>query len=703
MNEPRPTVEFSTLVELTRWKAEHEPAKRVYTFLMEGEPAERYLTHSELDRRARAIAAALQQRVGKGERVLLLYPPGLDYIAAYFGCLYAGVIAVPAYPPRLNRPDTRLQAIVDDSQAVLALATGQLVHSIQVEHRAAHTPKLEALQWLATDSFDSPEPATSPVGYDTVSPELAESWHEPDITGDSLAFLQYTSGSTSTPRGVMVSHANLLHNSSLIQYFFGLSPESRGVSWLPPYHDMGLIGGVLQPLYTGFPVILFSPLAFLQNPFRWLQVISDNRATSTGGPNFAYDLCVRQTSPEQRKTLDLSCWTLAFNGAEPIRADTLERFVEAFGPYGFRREAFYPCYGLAEATLIVARGKQGQLPIIRTVNASALADKRVVEVPAGGEGTRPLVSSGQAPPSQKIVIANPETLALCPEDRVGEIWISGPSVAQGYWRRPEETERTFRARLAGTNEGPFLRTGDLGFLKDSKLFITGRLKDLIIIRGRKYYPQDLELAAESSHPALNPGSGAAFAIEAEGEERLVIVNELKRSHRRVDVEEVARAVRTAISEQYELRTYAVVLLKPGTIPKTSSGKIQRYNCRDKFLKNELEVIGSSIMDETAVLPDTSQSPETSFIYRALAAVTDPSARHAILVLYLQEQVARLVRTAAAQIDARQPLGGLGLDSAMLHELQVQVEANLGVTGIGAIFIPGASVNELATAILQHSS
>jgi amino acid adenylation domain-containing protein len=577
-----PTPEFSSLVEILRYRAFHQAEKRAYTFLVDGEADAVHLTYRELDRQARAIATWLQSRGATGERVLLLYPPGLEYVAAFFGCLYAGSVAVPAYPPRLNRPDPRLQAIVLDTEATIALTTSQIL--AHVEHRFDHTPAMAAMQWLSTE---------------TLTPDLAAEWQNPVIGGDTLAFLQYTSGSTATPKGVMVSHANLLHNELFIKEIFQHTDEAININWLPLYHDAGLIGNVLQSLYIGASCILMSPVAFLQKPLRWLQAISDYRGTMSGGPNFAYDLCVRKTTLEQRAGLDLSSWSIAFNGAEPVRSETLDLFAATFAPYGFRREAFNACYGLAETTLVVSGNLKNALTVTRTLQGSELEHGRVVAAAAEAPGSRALVGCGQTRSDQKIAIVDPHALTPCPPDRIGEIWVSGPSMAQGYWNKPEETEETFQAYLADTGEGPFVRTGDLGFLQDGQLFITGRLKDLIIIRGRNYYPQDLEAAAEQSHSALHPSGSAAFSIEIDGKERLVVVVEVSRHHyRHSNVDEIAQSIRGAIADEFALQVYAVVLVKPGGVPKTSSGKKQRGACREKFLGDSLEIVGQSILDDS---------------------------------------------------------------------------------------------------------
>ena len=565
---------LSTLVDLLGYRAQNQSDSTAYTFLQDGETASIKLTYKELDLKARAIAARLQRMEVTVSRALLLYPAGLEFIAAFFGCLYAGVVAVPAYPPRRNQNMSRLQAIVDSSQATVALTNQSLLGNI--EGSFAQNPELAELRWLATDNIAS---------------DLAEAWQEPEVSSDSLAFLQYTSGSTGTPKGVMVSHGNLLHNLALIHKCFGHTPNSQGVIWLPPYHDMGLIGGVLQPLYGEFPVTLLSSVDFLQKPVRWLQAISRYKATTSGGPNFAYDLCVRKIKPEQLASLDLSSWEVAFTGAEPIGAETLEQFARTFGPCGFRKEAFYPCYGMAETTLIVSGGLKTALPVVREVEAVALEKNRVRRVAGKQEGTRAIVGCGHTWLDQKIVIVDPESLTPCPDNQVGEIWVSGLSVAQGYWNRPEETKQTFDAYLADTGEGPFLRTGDLGFLQDGELFVTGRIKDVIIIRGQNHYPQDIEMTVEKSHPALRPGCGAAFAVDVKGSERVVVVAEVERSYlRKLDVNEVVGNIRQAMTAQHALDVYATVLVKTGSIPKTSSGKIQRHACRSGFLAGSLNVV-----------------------------------------------------------------------------------------------------------------
>ncbi|WP_437535239.1 thioester reductase domain-containing protein [Sorangium sp. So ce726] len=587
---------------LQRWAGER-PDALAFRFLVDGESEEVTRTFAQLDREARSIAASLQELGARGERVLLLYPPGLDFIAAFLGCLYAGAIAVPAYPPdpsRLARTLPRLSAIAANSEARLALTTSTITALAGALVETA--PDLAMMRWVATDMLA----------------DGAAHWRMPSLQDDALAFLLYTSGSTGTPKGVMVGHGNLLHNSRAIQANFGHTEALIGVGWLPLYHDMGLIGKVLQPLYTGTPCTLLSPLDFLKRPYRWLQAISRYGATTSGGPNFAYDLCARKISPAERAALDLSRWKVAFVGAEPVRRDTLERFADAFEGCGFRREAFFPCYGLAESTLMVTGGWLGSNAGTLSVRKDILQQGRVEEAEEGEVGVQPLVGNGPVAPDQQVIIVDPERKTRCSGEEVGEIWVAGPSVAQGYWNRPAETAETFWAQLSDTGEGPFLRTGDLGFLRGGQLFVTGRCKDLIILRGKNYYPQDIEQAVERSNASVRPGCTAAFAVELGGQEQLIVVAEidLRRGGERDEaaLEAVSAGVRRAVAEEHDVQPRAVALLAPGSIPKTSSGKIQRHACKEGFLASSLDALLTwQRVDEASepvacVTPDDAEPP-----------------------------------------------------------------------------------------------
>jgi acyl transferase domain-containing protein/acyl-CoA synthetase (AMP-forming)/AMP-acid ligase II/acyl carrier protein len=633
----------------------HEPARKAFTFLSEQGEADS-LTYRELDLWARAIAARLLDgRPEPGSRVLLLYPPGLDYVAGLFGCLYADLVAVPAYPPRTSRSWPRLKALLADAGATVALTVTSMVG--KVEAAILQTVDSPLVRCLATDRLRL---------------EGDAGWREPAAGADASAILQYTSGSTGTPKGVILTHGNLAHNSRVIREKLRHDAESRGVIWLPPYHDMGLIGGILQPIWAGFPCVLMTPTAFLQRPLTWLEAVSRFRATTSGGPNFAYELCVRKTTPEQRATLDLSAWTVAFNGAEPVRQETLDRFAAAFGPSGFRPEAFYPCYGLAEATLFVTGGARGSGPVVRVVRGEPLAHNEVVEAGAGDPTGRPLVGCGRSAPEHRIAIVDPDSLAGCPPDRVGEVWVSGPSVAQGYWNQPDETRRTFRAYLADTGDGPFLRTGDLGFLRSEELFVTGRLKDLIVIHGRNHYPQDIEATAERSHPALRPGCGAAFSLTLDGEERLVVAHEVE-YRRRPDLHEVVGAVRAAVAEEHGLSVYGVALLRPGTIPKTSSGKTRRQACRDAYLAGRLELIDEWRQRLTPG-PRGERPPADGAAPARLSPAPHPAEA---IERWVVTALSKRLGVDPAEVDVRQPFSRYGLGSVEAVSLAGELGTWLG--------------------------
>ncbi|RYZ34816.1 MAG: non-ribosomal peptide synthetase, partial [Myxococcaceae bacterium] len=688
------------LLNLAVGPSAHAP---LYTFLGEEAGEETVLSAFELDVRARRIAAALQARGAVGERVLLLYPPGLDYVAGFFGCLYAGAVAVPAYPPdpmRLERTLPRLRAIIQDAQASVVLTTSGILELSDFVFEQA--PDFRALHWMATDAL----------------PEGGEKdWRPPDVDAESLAFLQYTSGSTGTPKGVMLTHANLLHNLGLIHHAFQARADSVGVIWLPPYHDMGLIGGILEPLHGGFPVTLMSPMAFLKRPMAWLEAVSRFGGTISGGPNFAFDLCVRKSTPEQRRALDLSRWEVAFCGAEPIRPETLDRFVEAFGPSGFRREAFYPCYGLAEGTLIVSGGQKSAPPVSVTISGSALERHLAVEAGAGAPGARTLVGCGQTLLEQRIAIVDPDTLERRASGEVGEVWVAGPSVARGYWGREDVTRETFQARIAHEDSGPFLRTGDLGFLRpEGELYVTGRRKDLIILRGRNHYPQDLEATVEAAHPALRPGGSAVFSVDVGGEERAVVVQEI--DVRRLEglrqqfeaVDSALGAIRQRLAESHEVLAHAVVLIEPGSLPKTSSGKVQRHACRAGFLNGTLQEVRSwreslSSGASSGVRPDAAGRPETAEVLKQAvgpathAAVSGGDATTATseqeLVTWLRGVVARHVRMIPEDIDVSAPVTRYGLDSLGAVELAHAVTAGTGLSVPMEWLLQGPSITSLA--------
>lgn len=566
-----------TLADILQEWASSRAERTLFSFPSEGDSPDLSLTCGGLDRLARSVAVQLQDAGAAGKPVLLLFPPGLDFIGAFLGCLYCGAIAVPSYPPPPSRKDrsagSRLASIIEDVAPEFLLTTPALhprVAMLFEETPVAYKPRILLLDCAAEDA--------------------GASWNKPDIFLKDTAFLQYTSGTTGRPKGVIISHGNLLHNLGLIHDALSITDEDSGVSWLPPYHDMGLIGGLMQPVYEGSPVTLLSPVAFLQRPFRWLDTISNTRATISAGPNFAYELCVRKITDEQKAQLDLSCWRAALNGAEPIRPTTLRSFTEAFAGCGFSPDAWSPSYGMAESTLYVCGGPAGTRPIAGRFDQSALEENRAVAVKDGADACE-IVSCGEPPAGVHVVIADPELGSSCREGTVGEIWVRGASVGQGYWNNELQTAGAFRALLSGNDDGPYLKTGDLGFLYGGELYVTGRLDDLIVWEGRRITPQQLEHSVEASHPALREGASAAFTTGEFGNQGVYVVCEVEREAMvSLDTDATFTAIRHRVQIDHQTDLSGIVLIKMATIPKTSSGKIRRHACRNLYVAGTLDSI-----------------------------------------------------------------------------------------------------------------
>lgn len=637
------------LVEMLRSRAAAWGEQRAFSYAVDGDQKCEHITYAQLDRRARAIAGRLQRSGLGGGRALMLYPSGLEFVAAFFGCLYAGVVAVPAYPPRRNRNADRIDRVVRDAEASVVLSTEHAL--LRTDGLLDADAQLRSLPWWPTDILPDDE---------------AHSWRKPVIDPQHLAFLQYTSGSTGDPKGVMLSHRNLVANAAVIQTGFQISRDDRAVFWLPLYHDMGLVGGIIEPLYAGIHCTLMSPAHFLQQPLRWLSMISSTQATISGGPNFAYQLCIDRVTDKQAAKLDLSHWALAFNGAEPIRSETLRRFAEKFAACGFQRNAFYPCYGLAESTLLVAGGDRDTPPRTRTVLAGELRSGRLVE-PKGSEDPtemQTLIECGSALLDQDVRIVDPDRGVELPRGQIGEIWVAGDSVAQGYWRRPELSAQVFANRLSGTKK-LFLRTGDLGLKDEAGLFIIGRRKDLVIIRGVNHYPQDIEETSRSVDAELSGTRTAAFAVEGETGEALVVVQELAR-RQKADVAALAAAIGSRVAEVHEIVPSDVLLVSPNSLPKTSSGKLQRYACRQAYLAGELDVVESQA--KTSMAEERTAQTKTE---------PAPAIEEAIAV-----EVLAVVRRVAGNRASRLSLGSrlveLGLDSLERMEIVAGVEDAFGI-------------------------
>ncbi|MFF0221211.1 fatty acyl-AMP ligase [Streptomyces sp. NPDC004629] len=566
---------FRTFTELVLERTEARSAADAFIFLPDDARGSvpQHLSFAGLDQEARRVASWLQERGAAHRQVLLLYPAGLDFIKAFTACLYAGAVAVPGpLPTEQGRHFSRVSGILRDAEACAVLTD------------SAHAPEISA--WLAAEGLtDVPCLAT-----DDPAQGAADAWHAPALTPDSRAFLQYTSGSTSDPKGVVVSHRNLLANEAAIQRSIGTGPGTVCGGWLPFYHDMGLIGHILHPLYLGIPAVLMAPFTFLKRPVRWLKMVGDYKITTGGGPNFAYDLCVRRVTDAQLRTLDLSSWTTACNGAEPVRAETVRAFSERFAPAGFRPEAFFPCYGMAETTLLVSGIPRGAAPRVLDVDAEAL-ERGELAGPRAKHPTRSLVSSGIVRDFE-VRVVDPETRVERPAGGVGEIWLKGDSVASGYWKRPKTNQEIFDAAIrdaTGEDGGGWLRTGDMGVLRDGQLYVTGRLKEMVILAGRNLYPQDVERAVQSVDKALGTGAGAVFAVETD-REHLVAIQEVRPGAVAGDLRTLASAVQSFISKEFSVPAGNILLVRPGTVRRTTSGKIQRTLMRKLFLEGRITAL-----------------------------------------------------------------------------------------------------------------
>lgn len=566
------TLSADTLSGLLRDRCDHLADHVAYGFFSDGEDRLVKLTYGELDTGARRIAAMLGDRITPGGRAVLVYAPGLDFIVAFFGCLYAGVIAVPVYPPlppRMEAGMKHLAAVIGDVDAEAVLSTSDLLALFDNDVLRGHP----AVPLLATDQL----------------PQDTNNWRDPGLTPDTIAIVQFTSGSTSTPKGVVLSHDNLLSNAGTIARTLGLSTSSVGLSWLPTFHDMGLIGFVITPLLVGAPSFMFSPLHFLERPARWLEAVTRVGATISAGPTFAYELCLKRVSDEDCAPLDLSSWKVAITAAEPVRPEIMRRFVDRFRPVGLPASSICSCYGLAEASLLVTGAVPGSGLITGWFDGAALEHGEFVNCMAYAPGAVELASSGRVPPENEVAIVDVESAVVAEFPRIGEIWVRSPSVAKGYWRCPDATAEAFGALLDNDDGQGYLRTGDLGFIENGELFVTGRIKDLVICRGRNIYPQDVEATVQAADPRLRTGCGAVFGIEFDGVEALIVVQETKEQDPEA-LEELIGVVRQVVVDYHGIRPTVISLVPPQSVPKTSSGKLQRTACRDLFLHGGLDIL-----------------------------------------------------------------------------------------------------------------
>ncbi|HOX78324.1 MAG TPA: AMP-binding protein [Bacteroidales bacterium] len=670
-----------SLLDVLNYRVSNTPDEIAFIYLKDGESDEERITYRELGSSASGLARRMMEMNVAGKRALLLFPPGLEFIKSLMACFYASVIAFPAYPPRKNRSLDRIMKIVTDSEATTVITTTEIYQSFN--RSFSDLTELRSLEWIVfRDNPDLHENLESYIPKKTrqVDPH-SSSFPDPD----SVALLQYTSGSTGNPKGVMITHRNIMRNCEFIRNSFGFSRKTVAVSWLPTFHDMGLVGQIFEPVYTGFPSVLMSPVSFFQKPVRWLRAITKYSGTMGGAPNFAYDLLTESVTAGEKQELDLSSLKTIYCGAEPIRKSTFDNFFNAYKAHGLREEMLYPCYGMAETTLITTGPPAGRRPIYLAVDGESLK-KNKVRLPRNSESeVKCLVSVGFPWLDMKIRIVDPETLTPCMADEVGEIWISGSSVSPGYWNKAEINREVFQARLdddPGTN---YLRSGDLGFLHEGELYVSGRLKDMIIIYGRNIYPQDIEFIAENSHPALRQNSSAAFSVEVNGEEKLVIVAEVERSAIiGLDVDAVCDSIRENVALETELAVHAIQLLRTASILKTSSGKIQRRACMEAFLNKTLDVVGESYLESQY---HTDEPDDTTVDIVRLEA-------------WLMSWIHEKLKVPLNRIDASRPITAYGLTSMKAIVLQQDFMEKFGVSFPPYLFFEKNSLKQLCEKALK---
>lgn len=675
----------TTLVDHLRYWKDAKTNDCAVRFLTDGESNEQILTYAKLDERAKAIGAKLTAMNMRGQRALLLYQTGLDFIEAFCGCQYAGVVPVPAFPPRRNRNMGRIDSISQDAQAQLALTSSDVLGRMDAA-TLSDSPSLQRATWIATDEIPS---------------ELASDWVNPKLKREDLAFIQYTSGSTGTPKGVVLTQANIMANCSMITQAFQVRTDDVSISWLPLYHDMGLIGGIINPLYLGCEVTLLSPLAFLTRPIRWLQAMSHFKADVTGGPNFAYALCVERISEEQCEGLDLSNWKVAFNGAEPVRSDVMARFSKKFAPYGFRSQAHYPCYGMAETTLLVTGSNPTEAPLEVDFVAADLEQFKVTTFDGNNGPARRLVGCGK-PVDTEVCIVDPETRKLAASNEIAEIWVSGPSVGHGYWKKPAESAETFEATIDGDPTGKkYLRTGDLGFFYQKELFISGRLKDMIIVHGVNRYPQDIEATVEACDDTLRPAGSAAFAFERDDKELLAVVCEVER-RQDADWDAVIKKVRGTVTAEHELPPDAVILVRASSVPKTSSGKIQRTACRKYFEEGKLLVVAEWNSWKQPEPDPTSPPTGTGSQGTNIGGDSEQDPAFTEAAQLVMETVKGVARERAGEMNLQTNIVvDLGLDSLERMSIASQLEEAYGGTFPTDVLQEIETVGEIANAIVSY--
>lgn len=643
----------SNLITICCALAEAHPELELFTFWQE--KALQSLSAHEFVLRAKATAAFLQKKGFTGKCVILNCRSDESTVIGFWGCILAGAIAVPVSPPTTKSSSVRFKAVLANCGAEAILATHKDITTLLAGPVADKHVELFSVE--------------------DIRAEDSQEWQAPVIHGATTALIQYTSGSTGNPNGVIVTHANLINNAKEMQEAFGISSADRAVFWLPLYHDMGLIGGIIQPVYSGYRVLLMSPLSFLEEPMRWLRAISHWKATLSGGPNFAYELCAQNADTAALACLDLSSWRVAFNGSEMVRWDTLQRFAAIFAKAGLNQDALRPCYGLAEATLLVSASNSSAMTVLH-LDSRALKERRVREMEAGGLGAKPLMSAGKPAASFSVLIVNPDTLKPCEDDEIGEIWLSGPSIGAGYWKNQSCTNDTFAALLHEQDDRQWLRTGDLGFVRNQHLYIADRLKDIIIIRGQNFYPQDIERSVCSYHPLLKGMRGAAFSLAVEEKEELVVVHEIARKVGNSEAAEILRCIYEQIAAEYQVTPHALMLVRARRLPRTTSGKVQRSACREAFVNGTLKIMGK--------WPDEADPDGKAIIENQMWGP-------------ILEAIERAAQLTPGHLHPDLPLKSLALDSVKAAQVKVAIEKATGAVVPLSALLQDKSLREIAQA------
>jgi acyl-CoA synthetase (AMP-forming)/AMP-acid ligase II/acyl carrier protein len=665
---------FNTLGEVLAYWAKVQPDRQAYTMLDPSGMEEDSITYGDMYIRAISIAQKLLSDGLRSRHAVLLYPPGIEFIVGFFGCLFAGVAPAPIHPPKRKRSNQKIANLVRTTEAAAILLPAAQEQLFSDLLRPEENWPAD-LRYIATDGIAQLPPS--------------EAVKLPELNSSEVAFLQFTSGSTSLPKGVMITHANCLSNLEMAVSVSRATPDSTFVSWLPHHHDLGLVAHLLHSLYSGSHCVILSPTAFVSQPIQWLQAITKYRGEYTGAPNFAYQLCVDKIQPDEQQAIDLSSLRMAINAAEPIDPQTLRDFSQKFAPNGFKPQMFLPAYGMAEATVFISSGTLEQEPVFKSVDWTKLGQDNIAQEAIDGAKEKVFVGCGQAKLDEQIRIVDPELDRIVPSNQVGEIWVSGSNIMAGYYNHPEASAKTLV--YLTDDDRVYLRTGDLGFIDDrGELYITGRLKDMMIINGVNYYPQDLEGCVEQAHPDITSGCVAAFSVPGQTGEELVIFAELKKAgmtniKQPGYLEQLAAAICSALGENFEIRLHELVFLKMGQLPKTSSGKLRRQQCKQDFLQGVPDALGRWTQDRSSQQPE--EEVNTLNLEKTFAQIMSMGSTHLKIFTQLIRILIDKYEVQLVDFDLEKPLSIYGIDSSKLVEIHRTLEERLACRLPVELFCP----------------